>query len=389
MINVLYIEKGLGKGGSALSLKFLLDAIDRQRFRPMVLFNDSQADLKAVSWGEIEVLKMPEGSPLGVHLSKGAVLSYLAHFADFFLRVLPYAIKIVRLIRTRDIRLVHLNNDTDSHIAGIIACKVTATPFVCHLRCTRPMTKTEKMVAKLVDSFVVLSESGKDFFAAQGIALSKITVSYDPFTTELEELSGSDSPEWLRNAKGKKRIGIFSRLHAGKGHEDFLTAASYVIKRVPDVHFFLIGDESPMSPGYEQVLKDRVKDLKLRPYVTFTGWVSDVWSAIAGLDIVVDASSLPEGLRRTLVEAMVLGKPVVATDVGQTRELLEKSGGGLLISCHEPKALADKLILLLTNDEMRLEMGSKGRKYATEKFDMHEKAKEIEALYENVLSGTT
>lgn len=381
---VLYMEKGLGKGGSALSLKYLLDGLEKGRYHATVLFNCAQADPAIFSGNGIDILMHPESKFMINDQPKNAFVAYIFSLVGFFERILPSMIEIAKVIKEKKIDLVHLNNDIDSHIAGILASKMTGTPFICHLRSTRSMTKTERFFSKFVDHFIALSEEGRDFYVNQGLPKQKILVSYDPFKTEGP--SEYAEPIWIHEVNGKKKVGILSRLAKGKGHDVFLDAAKQVVQTIPDTHFFIMGVEAANASGYQKILERQVIELGLSQHVTFTGWQSDIMSALQNLDVVVDVSSLPEGLRRTIVEAMLAEKPVVASDVGQTRDILKNSQGGFIVPCNSPEDLSEKIILLLQDDALRLKMGKSGRKYASEKYNMEEKAKEIENLYQTVLS---
>ncbi|HOW59380.1 MAG TPA: glycosyltransferase family 4 protein [Candidatus Omnitrophota bacterium] len=363
MINILYIETGMGRGGSALSLKYLLDALDRTKYRPILVFTHPDADLYGFDWRDVEILRTPDGP------------TFMSIFTNVF--------RLARIINEKKIDLIHLNNDIDSQNAGIFAAKITNKPFVCHLRSMRSLTRKEKFLAKLIYHFIAISEAGRDFYIKEGLPPHKITVSYDPFDVNV---TATRAIAPAMNLSGKK-VGICSRLTRGKGHEYFIKAAAEVVKQEPEVHFFIVGEEAAESPGYQAELQRQVVDEGLGDHVSFLGWQKDIMAVISNLDLVVDASYLPEGLRRTIIEAMIAFKPIIATDVGPVRELIERSQSGFVIPYRDSAVMAQQIVALLKDPGRIKLMGENGRKYAVEKFDMFKKAKEIEALYDSILKN--
>jgi glycosyltransferase involved in cell wall biosynthesis len=96
-------------------------------------------------------------------------------------------------------------------------------------------------------------------------------------------------------------------------------------------------------------------------------------------------SSHSEGCSISLLEAMASGKPVIATRVGGNPELVLEGKTGFLVPPAEPEKLAEKIIFLLKNEDLRLKMGDEGRKRAKEKFSLEVMIKNYEELYSKVL----
>ncbi len=388
MINVLYLEKGDVKGGAALSLRILLEVLDRSKYQPFIALTASYAKSLDFPIENIEVLKLPERKFGGDVKRHNPFVYFLLSVAYFFAVVLPGAARLGNIIRRKKIHIVHLNNDIAAHYSGILAAKILHIPIVCHLRMTRPLTIGEKIFSKLIDRFVALSRSGRDYFICEGLQEEKVIAIYDPYKIDGFQSLKDTQFSWVRTAQRKKRVGICSRLVPGKGHEVFLEAVKEISQVMSEVHFFIMGEDDKENRGYKMMLEKKMMDLGLQSYVTFTGWQHDIMSALAQLDIIVDVSNYyPEGLRRTLIEAMLAEKAVIATDIGQTREVIEDSGAGFLISCNSSKELSEKIIYLLQHDDLRKEMGKRGRKYASEKYDRRLKAKETEALYQSLVKA--
>jgi glycosyltransferase involved in cell wall biosynthesis len=119
--------------------------------------------------------------------------------------------------------------------------------------------------------------------------------------------------------------------------------------------------------------------------VHVTGFVRDVARVVAAADVLVFPSLEPEGFGRPIIEAMALARPVVATDVGPSRELLGDEAGALVAP--DPLALADVLADLLSRPELRARMGQAGRARAEQCFGLERQVAEMSGVYRRALSG--
>ena len=116
-----------------------------------------------------------------------------------------------------------------------------------------------------------------------------------------------------------------------------------------------------------------------------TGYVRDVARVIAATDVLVFPSLEPEGFGRPIIEAMALARPVVATDVGPSRELLGDEAGSLVTP--ERRALADALADLLDQPELRARMGRAGRARVEQHFSLDRQVAEMSGVYRRALAG--
>jgi sugar transferase (PEP-CTERM/EpsH1 system associated) len=173
-------------------------------------------------------------------------------------------------------------------------------------------------------------------------------------------------------------IGMVGRLALVKGHEHFINAAKLILQKRQDVRFLIIGD-GPLRQALEQKVTG-----KLNNYIKLTGFRDDVKDLTNILDIVV-FSSLSEGIPYTLLEAMSLGKPVVATRVGGLVEVISSGKNGLLVNSQDEKDIAEKCLYLLENKEIMQRLGGEGRKTIKENFLVDKMKEETIRIYEEVM----
>jgi glycosyltransferase involved in cell wall biosynthesis len=148
-------------------------------------------------------------------------------------------------------------------------------------------------------------------------------------------------------------IGTLGRLAAVKGQQDLVRAFSVLLSVVPEARLLLVGD------GEQEVaLRSLASDLGVISRCVFGGWRQDVGDVLRAVDIFA-LPSHNEGMGKALVEAMYLGCPVVATNVGGIPELITDGVEGLLVAPRDPASLAEALQRLVADVALRQRLGSR------------------------------
>ncbi len=249
------------------------------------------------------------------------------------------------------------------------------------LRCANSLV--ERATRSLTSHFIAVSQGLKDRLVAGGIPAKKITVIYNGILLDELGLAESAKTALKENYAGGEAplVGIVARLHAVKGHRYFIEAARDVLLQRPQTRFLIIGD-GPCR----QALEKLAGGMGLGDRVVFTGFVEDVYSLMARLDLLV-VSSLWEGFGLTAVEAMVLGTPVVATEVGGLPEVVRHGETGLLAPPADALSLAKSIVWMLDHPLEAGEMAAKGADMVRRKFTAGEMARRTLDLYRKVLAG--
>ena len=177
-------------------------------------------------------------------------------------------------------------------------------------------------------------------------------------------------------------IGIVANLRPCKGHYDFVIAASYVLQTQPETIFVIIGRDG----GIQASLEALARDLGIYESVLFLGEREDIPELLSVVDILVSAS-LTESLSNAILEGMAAGKAIVATSVGGTSELIEHEQTGLLVPPEEPQKLANSIISLLNDRELRKHLGEQARVKASRLFLVEEMVRHTESCYEQLLQN--
>jgi glycosyltransferase involved in cell wall biosynthesis len=126
-------------------------------------------------------------------------------------------------------------------------------------------------------------------------------------------------------------------------------------------------------------------ELALADRVEFSGFRMDIPVVMSALDILVLASTSPEPFGRVLIEAMAAGKPVIATDAGAAREIIEDGVHGLLVPPGDAEAMARAMIYLLTHRDTAILMGQRGQDRVRERFSAQQYVDGVQSVYRELL----
>lgn len=237
---------------------------------------------------------------------------------------------------------------------------------------------TERLTSPLAYRIIAVSHAvTRDLIHRYGIGADRVVTIQNgidalaftpqrPRASVLEELG-------LR--PGDQVIGITGRMTQQKGHDLLFQALRRLVPKFPRLRCLIIGD-GPL----ESWLKQQAAELSLIPHCIFTGARSDVADLLSVLEIAV-LPSRSEGLPFAMLEAMALGKPVVATRVGGNAEAIEEGKTGLLTPPEDSVAIADAIAFLLEHSDEAARMGELGRQRVREQFSLTRMVTELERVY--------
>lgn len=192
--------------------------------------------------------------------------------------------------------------------------------------------------------------------------------------------NGVDLKQFLVKDKKENTIITISRLVEKNGVGDLIEAMVMVRNKILDVKLMIIG-----SGPLERSLKLKIKNLNLENNVEFLGEISNdqLPQYLAKASIFV-RPSLSEGLGTAFLEAMAAGLPIVGTSVGGITDFLKDGETGLFCNPKDPESVADKIVMLIENDELRNKLAENGRKLVEEKYNWDKIAKEFENVYSRI-----
>lgn len=390
---ILALEEGPGFGGALMSLKYLVENIDADRFSFDLITNYPQdyivpsGPVRSVSCMSRKRLN-GEGKTLQkimepVFFSQAGPAAYLI---DRYSYGQIYSMKIARYIRQNDIKLVHLNNWPLLNDGGLMAAKKAGVPVIMHVRGLAYGSRLISWLTKQADHVIAISEYEKNKILQLGVDEKQITVipnAVDGHSFRAE----ADGAAFRRDIcipAHIRLVGIVGCLVGWKGHKVFLEACSKVLKS-GTIHAVIVGDTPDGNHKYKSELESYAKSLGIGDCVHFVGHRRDVSSAMVACDVIVHASTEPEPFGRVIIEAMALGKPVVATAPGGPGEIIENGIDGFLVPPKDSKSIADCVIKILENNEFTLRLSVKAQDKIKQEYNVKKYVNSIQNLYDRFL----
>ena len=233
-----------------------------------------------------------------------------------------------------------------------------------------------RLFAKLVA--VNSEETGRAFIEAGGEA-DKVRIVYNGFDPAKAKLRDPDVAARLRAKLGlgpQPLVGLFGRLSEWKGQHVFLDA----LAAMEGVQAVIVGGALFGQEAYEARIREQASRLGLDGRVRFLGFRSDVPELMASMDVVAHTSIVAEPFGRVVVEAMMCGRPVVATRGGGVTEIIRDGETGLLVPPGDASALAAALGTILSDPALAQRLGQSGREDVSDRFSLEETCRSVSAL---------
>ena len=300
--------------------------------------------------------------------------------------------KIYRLIRRDRYHIVNTHS-SKAGVLGRIAAWLAGTPVILHTLHSlvfhdyQPwiVNRTWRIIKKICDPITDHFISVSDIISAKALAAGigkpeKYTTVYSGMELDWF-LHGEFDAAAVRHEFGIPEdapvVGKIARLFPLKGHDQLMDAAPEIVKRVPNIRFFLIGD----GILYEH-LKERAEKAGILENFVFAGLVNRerIPEMISAMDIVVH-TSLREGLPRALPQALAMGKPCVSFDIDGAPEVVINDYTGYLVDAYDSAGLADAICRLLGDEELRRKMGENGRRHVDPNFRTEKMVADIAEIY--------
>lgn len=291
----------------------------------------------------------------------------------------PY--KIIRLaihFRKLKIRTIILNLSADLKVAGM-AAKLAGIPHVVYRRGSAiPIRNTilNRFLFRNVVHQVIAnsSETQRTILSRNPNLISdqRIEIIYNGIN--LPVFDGGEI-KFIHERKNKEIIiGNAGRLVRQKGQK-YLIELALRLKKKMDNFKILIAGEGKM----ENELSNLVSKNKLDQHFEFVGFVDDMKGFMKAIDIFV-LTSIWEGFGYVLVEAMATCRPIVAFEISSNPEIVEDESTGFLVKAFDLDVMAERVLQLIENEDLRKEMGENGRKRVENYFSIESTQKNLEKL---------
>jgi glycosyltransferase involved in cell wall biosynthesis len=301
------------------------------------------------------------------------------------INIIYCSLKIRKIIHDKKIDIIY-SNSIKSHIYGSIIKLLTGKKAIWHVRDNFKKGFFNNFLIKYSDKIICISE-----YIYQQIKV--------PEKSKEIIYGGIDTHEWspmqdtkkndLRMALGlslkTKLVAQVSQITSWKNHLDFIKSAVEIIQDCTiEVHFLIVGDDlSGKEKRYKKQIETEILKAGLEKHFSFLGFIKDIKEIYAQIDVLVHPA-INEPFGRAIIEAMAMGKPVVAYNCGGPKEIVINNKTGYLIEPYDYRGLAEKTIQLLESRELRIKFGKAGRTRVIEKFNIERYVKKMEEIFESI-----
>jgi len=403
---ILILDTGKEWGGGTNSLLELLKRIDKTKYHFTALFYNNykkgdESDIKSeIEKLGVEFLILEQRTQPVIAKTAKELLRLLFFFSrqlkrysvfliDYQFRIKRNAEKISELLKNLRIDLFYMNNQPSSNLEGIIASKMTGVSALQHSRIEATLNSFEvKAVNLWLKKMICVSEGVKNSFVRQGIDKSKCVVVHNGIAIEtVPNASRQDIRKMWGISDENILIGAVGSLIKRKRINDLIEAFAELNNPLISplskcrLKCIIVGDGPEKDKLQKQVLK-----MGLQDKVVFTGFQSDAISYINALDILVMASE-KEGLPRVILEAMLMGKPVIACDIAGPSELIVDGETGFLVPVGQTKAIANAMLSLTKDSALRDQMGEKAKERVTRNFPVEKYANSVNKIFEELINN--
>jgi glycosyltransferase involved in cell wall biosynthesis len=227
-----------------------------------------------------------------------------------------------------------------------------------------------------VDCFIAASEAVRKMVVADGVPAERtVTVHEGVDVDHVRAAPPVNVHEAFWLPHDAPVVGNVAALVAHKGQRYLIDAAHIVIQHIPDARFVILGEGD-----LREHLERQVRDHHLEKHVLLPGFRLDVLGCMKGFDVFA-MSSVTEGLGTSLLDAMACSRPIVATNAGGIPEVVDDGITGLLVPPRDAQRMANAILRLLKDGELRRRMGDAGWGRVNSRFTVGRMVAETAAVY--------
>lgn len=378
-----------GQAVDTIPLAYLL----QPHFNILILYGEKEKD-------EIEPTYLLSAYP-GLQLQK---ISQLRRSINPFTDVIAFA-RLLQILAKYKPHVVHTHG-AKSGFLGRMAAWLYRVPVIVHTfhghffhsyfsaGVSQIISMVERLIGRITTAAIALSEAQKTELVEDFKIMPSTKVNIIPLGFAYEN---NNNKAALRNKfrstyglqNNDVAIGIVGRIVPVKNHQFFLQVIKQTLTDGNNNAAFLIIGDGELKAKVEdelktqQVLYNHQKITSVNR-VVFTSWIMNMYEVMNGLDIIA-LTSLNEGTPLSIIEAQFFSKPVVSTNVGGVKDTLQDGLTGFLVEKTNTKLFAEKLKLLINNEDLRLRMGSAGNAFAASKFSKEKEVSSTKDFYFSLL----
>ena len=383
---ILFVEASTGGvvGGSLTGILQLIAHLDRARWVPsLALYEAKGMATDGVPVHVLPPLPRPEGAP-----DRGPLGRALQRARNLYTVFGPRARELAELYRRERPDLVYLANGYRANLDGVVAAARCGLPVICHEKGFEAVGPVERLASRWIDACICMTDEIQNHCRAQDLRARRLLTVYDGIDcAAFAPGGGAAIRRELGIPSAAPVVGIVGHLQEWKGQHIVVEAVARARRRVPDLRCLVVGGVHRRGADYASRLRERIAAPDLVGHVVLTGARDDVPACLDAMDVVIHASVVAEPFGRVLIEAMALGRPVIAPREGGPLAIVADGETGLLVAPRDPDALADAIVALVEDPARRAAMGRAARERVDRVFDIRHHVRAIEELFDGILTS--
>ena len=376
-VSVLYLIRTWALGGSHTIIRLLLRHLPRDRFKIIVVPYDAPGrgdqdfiDSVRRESGDVAPERIPWRSRAIWFRARGTVAG---------------------LIRKYEIDLIHTHDTNSNVLMGLgrtrWPCACVASPYGWWEPEPRRRIRMYHWIEKnfalpRFDRLITVSHTMKRKILEGRTPAERIKVIHTGL--DLAQFDGGKSRETVRSelsiAPEEIVVGTVSRLFREKGHKYLIEAAAHVIGDCPRLRLLIVG-----TGDQRETLEREAENRGIRSRVTFTGYCEDLPGVLRAMDLFAQPSIQDEGFPTAILEAQVMGLPIIASNIGGTFETIDIDRTGVLVPPRDSEALAVALRQLAHDGARRQRMAAAARPWVERTFTLENMVAQVAQTYEEAL----
>jgi len=380
MVPLLFVDHAQGIGGAEQSLLLLLEHLNSKEWQPHLVCAEGELARRAKEKRiTTHILGLPR-----LRRSTSALIDWMRG-----------GIAIARIGKAIGARII-IANTVRSAFYTVLPSKILGVHHIWYMRDF--WLSEDRPKHQFIDYILKLAICSNSKLV---IANSDATKKLIPCKHKITIYNGIDLNNYFSNyekinsSKEKYKlddiilVGMVGRLRPWKGQERFLRVLAQVMVSNPNVRGIIVGgDPFCVDNNYEKYLKQIAMKLNIYNKIVFTGHLNDIRPTLAAIDIFVHPGS-PEPFGLVNIEAMAMGKPIVAFAHGALPEIVIHGQTGLLVPPGDEQAMAEAISALIHDPEQRIKLGYAGQERVKELFTIERTARKFEEVIKSLLDIKT
>lgn len=293
-----------------------------------------------------------------------------------------------RILKAYEVDIIHMNLSHDHAIGALGGGWGKKRPYLVRTvhRAVPRLSLWEKFLyGKMADRIITVCESVRGKLIDNlGIAPAKVTTIYG--AVDIDRFSPANEGDSIKDELGLSSgipvVGMVAPLQSYRKHRCLFEAIPQIKEAVPGTKFLLVGH----GGSYRSVLKKLARKLNIEDDLIYTGYRDrDFPQVLAAMDVKVFLAPGADGSCRAVLEAMAMGKPVVAAPVGPILDMARDGFPGSIINPEDKTSLARAVVTFLEDKALAKGEGERGRRLVEKYFREDIRAERVEEVYASLI----